>query len=136
MPITARKFRRDADRFVKKLDKGVTDHAIYLAKTARSFIQADHPIDTGRGIMGWNVSVGTPSKAEPGSVSARTMQLGQVAYVANGVPYLHFVEFGTVKINPRLFISTALASMGLRPRFSISGEGAVGTTTRSLPGGL
>ncbi len=136
MPISARRFRRDAKRFTKKLDKGVTDRAIFLAKTARHFIMADHPILTGRGIQGWNVSVGAPVKSEPGTVSARSMQLGQTVYVANGVPYLHFPEFGTVRITPRLFISNALAQMGFRPAFHVRGAGAIGSTKRALPGGL
>lgn len=136
MPIRTVRYKRDVDRFVKQLDKGVTAQAVSLAVQARNHIQADHPILTGRGILGWNISVGKPSKAEPGVVRKSGMKLGQTIYVANGVPYLHFVEFGTVKINPRLFISTALATMGLRPRFHVRGAGATGSTSRSLPGGL
>lgn len=136
MPISARRFRRDAERFMNQLDKGITNQAVSLAVAARNHIQADHPIRTGRGILGWNVSVGKPSKAEPGTVRKGGMKLGQTIYTANGVPYLHFVEWGTVNITPRLFVSTALASMGLRPRFHVRGVGAIGSTQRALPGGI
>jgi len=136
VPIRTTRFRRDAKRFLNQLDKGITNQAVSLAVAARNHVQADHPILTGRGILGWNVSVGKPSKAEPGSVRKGGMKLGQTVYLANGVPYLHFVEWGTVSITPRLFVSTALASMGLRPRFHVRGVGAVGSTQRALPGGI
>jgi hypothetical protein len=137
MPIRATRYRRDAKRFLNQLDKGITNQAVSLAVQAHGRISgSSHPVKTGRGRAGWNVSVGKPSKAEPGSVRKGGMKLGQTVYTANGVPYLHFVEWGTVRITPRLFVSTALASMGLRPRFHIRGVGAVGSTQRALPGGI
>ncbi len=133
MPISTRRFRRDAARWGKQLDKAVTTRATTLAVQAHGRITGStHPVDTGRGKAGWNVSVGTPSKAEPGTVNKGQMKLGETIYVSNGVPYLHFPEFGTVKITPRLFISTALSSMGLRPAFAVRGLGAIGSTNRSL----
>jgi len=133
MPIKTTRFRRDAKRFLEKLDKGVTTQATNLAVQAHGRITSStHPVLTGRGKAGWNVSVGTPSKAEPGSVRKSGLKLGQTIYVSNGVPYLHFPEFGTSRITPRLFVSTALASMGLRPAFSVRGLGAIGSTNRAL----
>jgi hypothetical protein len=133
--VPAKRFRRDADKWLKHADKQITAHARRLALEAYDRITEDrgktlgvalsqqgHPKDTGTAIRGWNVSVGSPRKASPGSVSTRDFKLGETIYVSHsdlaGRPprkALHFVEFGTSRIAPRLWITGALLSMGLRP---------------------
>ncbi len=133
MPIRTQRFKRDAKRFLRGLEKGVTTQATTLAVNAHGRItSSSHPVKTGRGKAGWNVSVGSPSKAEPGTVRKSGLKLGQTIYVSNGVPSLRLPEFGTVHILPRFFISTALASMGLKPAFQVRGLGAIGSTNRSV----
>jgi hypothetical protein len=46
------------------------------------------------------------------------LQFGETAWVASGVFYGPFVEFGTVHMSPRLFITLALNTMGLRPQWT------------------
>lgn len=124
MGINVARFKKDAKRFVEQLDKGVVKHVndgavqafsqitISIGKTLGVPVpQGGHPLDTGVALDGWEVR--------------RANALGEAAVVfhekPDSEPYLHFVEFGTTQIQPRLWITSSLMRMGLSPDWFPSG---------------
>jgi hypothetical protein len=107
-----------SDAIVASLERQVENAAKALVLEIVANLVAATPVATGWARANWLPSIGSPSTStagSPGSVSGGEQQAGMVAvlrftlaqavmYVANNVPYITILNYGTSSQAPALFV--------------------------------
>lgn len=91
-----------------------------VALEAEGRMIARTPVDTGRARANWNTTTGSPDqsvsdstspKSGAGVIAAADFAGGDVVFIANGVPYMEFLEDGSSKQAPNGMIALTMAEM-------------------------
>jgi len=114
---TPEAWRRQLNRWGRKVEDVLTDIPVELAIETRRRIAIRTPKRTGRAAGSWNASVGTPDyttqpptfnnvtgSVEAGRVNLSGYSLGRTIYVSNGIPYISDLNHGSSRQAPAGFV--------------------------------
>lgn len=103
------------------VEKRAEKHIVKYAQNLRLRIATATPVATGRAAASWNLSRGGPNRnpkpdgyLNPGGapydghIDISGYKLGEVLYIANGVEYLIYLNYGSSSQAPAGFIESAI----------------------------
>lgn len=105
-------FADDVRKFALKADESVDRTVRAVTLSLFNSVIRDTPVDSGRARGAWETTVGQPSSSVPerldksgqqamAEVSANTPKgAGQETYIANNLPYIEELEYGSSKQAP------------------------------------
>lgn len=119
-------FRKDINRFNKKVERVLVAVIVESVKVVRLKVALRTPILTGRASASWNASVNIPNfipKPEgyfnpggapfDGSVNLSGIRIGSVGHVSNGVHYIGKLNRGSSRKAPAGFVEATVADFEL-----------------------
>lgn len=124
-------FDLEVSKAVKLLEKDIT-RAVQnrTAKTMRKIVKynGQRAFDTGKLVNSWVASTGSPVFDKEGGEAARDrsgpqslksidgvqkkIRVGQDVFFTNSLHYADYVESGTARITPRMFLANGVAESG------------------------
>lgn len=132
---------RGAEREAEKLRRALTQAPKALILEIDKELRRTTPVDTGNARANWVPSVGSPAPRgdrAAGTAAVMAYQLGQGAlYVSNGVPYITYLNNGSSRQAPALFVEAAVdvALARVQAKFGAALSLDRAAVIGSMPGG-
>jgi len=117
-------FSVDVDKFADRLGLDVVTVVKKLSFDIFADVVAGTPVDTGRAMNNWNISVGVPNhkvrkaggtaasvasgKQGEATTALATLAPFQTVWLSNSLPYIGFLEEGTSKQAPNGWVARAI----------------------------